>query len=133
MEMNFVYIYKCKLKLNMITVDCMCVCVCVSLLCIYELVYHARVMLAWVNVFMMVFVFLMLMILQLLQLFSICCFSSESEEEAPPPKKEYHFKNKKEAIEAFKTLLKEKVQSLFGLAVIVVGAQLNPLGVTQYV
>ena len=68
-----------------------------------------------------------------LQLFSICCFSSESEEEAPPPKKEYHFKNKKEAIEAFKTLLKEKVQSLFCLAVIVVGAQLNPLGVTQYV
>lgn len=62
-----------------------------------------------------------------------CCFSSESEEEAPPPKKEYHFKNKKEAIEAFKTLLKEKVQSLFCLAVIVMGAQLNPLGVTQYV
>lgn len=34
--------------------------------------------------------------------------SSESEEEAPPPKKEYHFRNKKEAIEAFKALLKEK-------------------------
>ncbi|KAK7473354.1 hypothetical protein BaRGS_00035402 [Batillaria attramentaria] len=34
--------------------------------------------------------------------------SDESEEEAPPPKKEYIFKNKKEAIEAFKALLKEK-------------------------
>ncbi|XP_070210706.1 pre-mRNA-processing factor 40 homolog A-like isoform X2 [Littorina saxatilis] len=34
--------------------------------------------------------------------------SPESDEETPPPKKEYHFKNKKEAIEAFKTLLKEK-------------------------
>ncbi|XP_076461336.1 pre-mRNA-processing factor 40 homolog A-like isoform X2 [Babylonia areolata] len=34
--------------------------------------------------------------------------SSESEGEAPPPKKEYHFRNKKEAIEAFKALLKEK-------------------------
>lgn len=36
------------------------------------------------------------------------CLSDESEEEAPPPKKEYIFKNKKEAIEAFKALLKER-------------------------
>lgn len=34
--------------------------------------------------------------------------SDESEGDVPPPKKEYTFKNKKEAIEAFKALLKEK-------------------------
>ena len=48
-------------------------------------------------------------------MFGLFLFSSESEEEAPPPKKEYHFKNKKEAIEAFKTLLKEKVRIFLDL------------------
>ena len=35
--------------------------------------------------------------------------SSDSEEEKPMPKKPLKFKNKKEAMEAFKALLKEKV------------------------
>lgn len=120
MEMNFVYIFKCKLKLNMITVDFVCVHVYVSLLCIYKLVYDALCYVGMGECFYDGICFPHTHDFATLQLFSICCFSSESEEEAPPPKKEYHFKNKKEAIEAFKTLLKEKVRSHFCLAVVVV-------------
>lgn len=39
-------------------------------------------------------------------------YSDESENETPAPKKEFVFRNKKEAIEAFKALLKEKVGML---------------------
>ena len=48
----------------------------------------------------------------LLKYFLFCNYSSsESEEEKPMPKKPLKFKNKKEAMEAFKALLKEKVKS----------------------
>ena len=44
--------------------------------------------------------------------FILSVFSSESEGDSSSPKKEYHFKNRKEAIEAFKNLLREKVERL---------------------
>ena len=45
---------------------------------------------------------------------SLSFSSSESEEEKPMPKKPLKFRNKKEAMEAFKALLKEKVSEGFG-------------------